>query len=199
MLDETGLSAEFVEVCPLSKRILHSDEDYLAIHPLGLTPSLITRDGELISENMAVLSYITEISGRTPKDPMQRIQLIQWLSFVAAEIHRALFTPFFDRIANEGAKAHALVLAKRRFEYLDAVLKDRAYVFGNEFSAVDAYLVTLLHAAQATPIDLSSYPNVDAYLKRHLDRPSVSSAIALELPLFKEELKRAKRRKASTS
>ena len=191
MLDEVQLPAEFIEVCPLTHRTMHDGGDYRAVHPFGTTPALRTDDGALITENVAVLSHIAEVSGRLPEGGLERARLLQWLSFVATEVHKGVFTPFFDRTANEAVRSHALVLAARRLNYLDATLEGRTYVVGDDFSVVDAYLVTLLHSAQATPVDLTLYPNVAGYLKEHLARPSVANAIALELPLFLEEQKRA--------
>ena len=189
-LDDANCSADYIEVCPLTKRTLPDDADFSAINPLGLTPTLITDDGDAITENVAILMYVSDSTSRTPSSPHERRQLLEWLGFVATEIHKGVFNPLFDPTANDAVRQYAATKSRSRLEYLDAKLDGRTYLIGDDFSVADAYLVTLLHTAQATPVDLTQYPNVNGYLERHLARPSVASAVALEMPLFLAEKKR---------
>jgi glutathione S-transferase len=77
-----------------------------------------------------------------------------------------------------------------RLAYLDAKLKDRAFLL-DRFSVAHGYLTTVLNWTRATPqIDLSMYPNVRAYLERMRARPSVASALATKMPLFHAEVAR---------
>lgn len=195
--NEFGRDAEFVEVCPYTKRTRPDDDDYLEVHSLGLIPALVTDDGVVLTENAAILLFVADASGRAPSSATGRAELQQWLGFIAAEIHKVVFAPHFDSDASEAVKTHALTKTESRLAYLDSRLASRSYLVGDEFGVADAYLVTMLHAAQVTPIDLSRYPNVAAYLARHLERPSVAAAVALELPLYVAEQKRIRKVAAS--
>ena len=76
-----------------------------------------------------------------------------------------------------------------RLAYLERELTGRSTLL-DTFSIADAYLLTMLHMAQATPLDLSRWPALHAYLHAGLARPSVRDAIAVELPLYLEEQRR---------
>lgn len=191
-LDELKLPADYVEVCPSTKRTLPAGDDYLAVNPMGLVPALVTDEGQVITENLAVLEYLAEVSGRMPEDRATRAELRQWLAFTSTELHKAVFTPFFDRSADEHARAYALKKAPQRLAVLEARLRGREVLVGSSFSVADAFLVTVLNWAQATPVDLQAYPELPAYLDRHRSRPSVAAALGLELPLYLAEKKRAK-------
>lgn len=184
VLTEASLPATFVEVCRFTKRVLPADEDYYAIHPLGVVPVLLTEDGDVISENVAVLQYLAERTGQMPATMGERAQLASWFGFIATELHKGTFYPFFDTESDDGARAYALRKAPHRFSVLERRLGDRETVLGGAFSVADAYLVTVLTWARATPIDLSPYEHISAYLERHLKRPSVAASRAAEMPLF---------------
>ena len=189
-LEDASVTADYVEVCPLTKRTLADDGDYLQVHPLGFVPAIETDDGTVLTENFAVLSHVAEVSGRLPADATQRAKLYEWLGFIGTELHKVVFAPFFDKKATDEIRAHAAKKAAHRLPYLDQKLDGRTFLVGDDFSVADAYLVTVLHWAQATPIDLGAYPNVSAYLKRHLKRPSVAAAVRHERPLFMAEQQR---------
>src|SRR5262249_25781584 len=58
-LYEAGAEARFVEVDPKAKRT-RDGADYWAINPLGLVPVIRTDDGELLTENAAILQYVAD-------------------------------------------------------------------------------------------------------------------------------------------
>ncbi len=189
-LTEVGLDATFVEVDPITKRTVVEDQDYREIHPLGLVPALRTEDGILLTESAAVLQYVAERAGHMPTDAGEAAQLRRWLSFIGTELHKMVFSFFFNRRAPEAVRQYALDTAGPRFAILQAHLRDREFLL-DAFSVADAYLITALNWAQAIPVDLSTWPAVAAYLERGLQRPSVRAAIEIELPLFLEERRRS--------
>lgn len=189
-LQELNLQADYLEICPSTKRTLPAGDDYLKINPMGLVPALVTDEGQVITENLAVLEYLAEVGGRMPEDRRARAELRQWLAFISTELHKAVFTPFFDRTANDQVRAYALSKSGARLAVLEARLEDREVLVGDHFSVADAFLVTVLNWAQATPVDLEPYPRLVAYFDRHRSRPSVAAAIGLELPLYLAEKKR---------
>src|SRR5271170_2020792 len=196
-LAEAGGSANLIEIDPITKRTLPGDGDYFAIYPLGMVPALRTDDGELLTENAAILQYVADRfpgSGLAPpaSDSIGRAKLQQWLCFIGTELHKGLMTPLLDRKALEDAKAYALRKYASRLAYLNAHLSGREFLL-DRFSVADAYLATVLGWTQATPqIDLSPYPAVKAYLDRMRGRPSVAAALGVEIPLFRAEIARQK-------
>lgn len=188
VLHEVGASFESFEVARRDKRT-RDGRDYTRIHPLGLVPALRTEDGVVISENLAVFQYLADRFPEArllPTDAAARVVALEWLAFASTELHKVVFGVLLDEAANDGARAHALQKSTPRFDHLARRLADRPYAL-SAFSAIDAYLVTILNWAQATPIELSRWPNVQAYAKRLGERPSVRRAFAEELPLYRAQ------------
>jgi glutathione S-transferase len=190
-LYEASASAHFIEVDAKTKRTVKG-EDFLAVNPLGLVPTIRTDDGEVLTENAAILQYIADrFPGLAPQAGMARSRLQQWLSFVGTELHKALFIPLFDKQMPEQAKARALEKGDSRLAYLDACLRDREFLL-DRFSVADAYLFTVLNWNIATPVDLKRWPAVQAYYERLKQRPSIAQALKEEFELYAAEQARHK-------
>jgi glutathione S-transferase len=187
-LYEADSQARFVEIDPRTKQTL-AGEDFLAINSLGLVPTIRTDDGEVLTENAAILQYIADRFPETtlaPREGMARSRLHQWLSFVGTELHKALFIPLFDPKMPEEAKARTLEKGDSRLAYLNQYLGGREFLL-DRFGVADAYLFTVLNWHIATPVKLSKWPAVQAYYDRLKQRPSVARALAEEHALYAVE------------
>jgi glutathione S-transferase len=190
---DAGAEATYIEVDPKTKRTSEGG-DFREVNPLGLVPTLRTDDGDILTENAAILQHVAEVLPRAklaPTDSKGRSRLQQWLCFIGTELHKALFMPLLDAKAPDAAKAYALEKGASRLAYLEAHLTGREFLLDG-FSVADAYLFTVLNWCQVTPIDLKKYPAVSAYATRLRERPSIAKAFAEEAKLYAEELKRHK-------
>jgi glutathione S-transferase len=190
---EADADARYVEVDPRTKRVLADDSDYHPVSPLGLVPALRTDDGEILTENAAILQYVADrLPGAqlAPAAGMSRSRLQQWLCFIGTELHKGLFMPLLDRKASDDFKTYVLAKGRSRLAYLNSCLEGRDFLL-DRFSVADAYLATVLNWSQATPmIDFGDYPAIKAYLARMRARPSIARAMAEETELFKAEIAR---------
>jgi glutathione S-transferase len=187
-LYEAGAEAEFTRVDTNTKRVADGS-DFRAVNAMGQVPVLRTDDGELLTENPAVLQYVADRypqSGLAPQGGFERYGLQQWLNFITSELHKVVFIPLLDATAPEGAKAFAREKAGPRLAYLNDYLEDKDYLL-DRFTVADAYLVTVLNWAKFSGIDLAEYPAIDAYVRRLHQRPSVARAFAEELDIYKGE------------
>jgi glutathione S-transferase len=192
-LYEAGADARFIQVDGKTKRT-REGSDYLAINPLGLVPALRTDEGEVLTENAAILQYVAgrfPDAGLAPPAGMERARLQQWLSFIGTELHKAFFVPQLDRKAPDAVKTYALEKGESRVAYLDKYLAGRDYLL-ERFSIADAYLFTVLNWSIATPVDLARWPAVKGYYTRMRERPSIAKALAEERALYAEEQARQK-------
>jgi glutathione S-transferase len=190
-LYEARASATFVEVDTHTKRTAGGD-DYLRVHPIGLVPVLDSGDGTLLFENAAILQYVADRfpeARLAPADPMGRVRLGQWLSFISAELHRGLFAPLLDPEAPEAVKAYIVARGASRLDYLNAHLSGREFLL-DAFSVADAYLATILGWSVVTTVDLKKWPAVRAYLERMRQRPSIARALEEEMPMYIAEQSR---------
>jgi glutathione S-transferase len=190
-LYEAGAEAQFVEVDSKTKRT-SDGRDFRDLHPLGLVPVLELGDGDLLTENAAILQHVAELFPRAelaPKDSIGRARLQQMLCFVGTELHKGLFGTLLDAKAPEGAKAYALSKAESRLSWLAGKLEGRAYLL-ERFSVADGYLFTVLNWARVTPVDLKPWSAITSYAARMGERPAVARAFGEELTLYKAELAR---------
>jgi glutathione S-transferase len=188
---EAGAEATFVEVDPKTKRTLDG-ADFRQINPLGLVPTIVMDDGNILTENAAILQYLAERfpdAHLAPDDALGRARLRQWLSYVGTELHKALYVPLLTKDAPEGAKTFALSRAQSRLGHLAAHLEGRPYLL-DAFSVADAYLFAVLNWSSVTPVDLSPWSAIGAYRARLLDRKGVARATAEERTLYGQELAR---------
>ncbi|MGC1559913.1 MAG: glutathione binding-like protein [Bradyrhizobium sp.] len=195
-LYETGANVNFLEVDSRTKVVQNDGSNYREVSPLALVPTLRTDDGQLLTENAAVLQYVGDRfpqAGIATGPGIERTRLHQWLCFVGTELHKGTFSTLLDRKAPAEVKAYILGKATPRFDYLDNYLKGRQFLLGH-FSVADAYLVTALSWSQYVPqIELANWPNVQAYYERLRARPSVARAMAEEFELYKAEVARHKK------
>ena len=141
-LYESGDAARFHEVDGKTKRLVADDSDYLAVYSLGMVPSLRTDDGQLLTENAAILQYVADRSpqsGLAPTDAIGRTRLHQWLCFIGTELHKALFVPLLDKKSPAEMKAYVLAKNLSRLNYLNAHLTGREFLLDG-FTVADAYL-----------------------------------------------------------
>jgi glutathione S-transferase len=183
---EAGIDARFHQVVLSTKR-LTSGEDYLAYNPKGQVPALKTPDGTILTEGPAVLQFIADSAPASglapPAGSIARYTLQQWLNYIATEVHKAVFYAMFNPATPPEAKAFARdQLLPVRYRFLSEHLKDRPFVLDG-FTVADAYLVTTLNWAAPAGVDLASWPVLDAYRNRLLERPSVARAVSEELAL----------------
>jgi len=187
-LYEAGAEAAFTRVDTKTKRVADGS-DFFAVNAMGQVPVLRTDDGELLTENPAVLQYVADRyprSGLAPQGGFERYGLQQWLNFITSELHKVVFIPLLDPKAPEGAKSFAREKAGPRLAYLNDYLEDKDFLL-DRFTVADAYLVTVLNWTKFSGIDLASYPAIDAYVRRLQQRPSVARAFADELDIYKAE------------
>ena len=194
-LYEAGGNAAFIEVDSKTKKVVRDGSDFLPVNPLGLVPALRTDDGQILTENAAILQYVADRfpdAHLAPKSGAERSRLQQWLCFIGTELHKGLFVPLLDRKAPADVHAYTLKKYLSRLEHLNRYLEGREFVL-DTFSVADGYLATVLNWSMATPmIDFKAYPAVTAYLERMRTRPSIARAMAEEFELYKAELARQK-------
>jgi glutathione S-transferase len=182
---EAGADVQFVQVDDKTKRTSEG-ADYFAVSALGLVPALALDDGQLLTENAAILQYIATHfpeAKLAPTDALGRSRVQQWLSFVGTELHKALYVPLLDPKAPDGAKVYALSKAGSRLTWLASKLQGSEFALGS-FSVVDAYLFTILNWSMAAPVDLKPWSAITSYQARVLARPAVARAFEEERALY---------------
>jgi glutathione S-transferase len=194
-LYEAGADATYFEVDPKTKRVQQDGSDFYAVNSLGLVPTLRTDDGEVLTENAAILQYVADRfsdAGIASGQGFERSRLHQWLCFIGTELHKGLFVPLLGKTVPAEMKAYTLEKGLSRLDYLNKYLDGREFLL-DHFSVADAYLVTVINWTMATPpIELAKWPAIKAYYDHTMKRPSVVKAVAEEFTLYRAEIARHK-------
>ncbi|HYA19585.1 MAG TPA: glutathione transferase GstA [Burkholderiales bacterium] len=182
VLREAGYKFELEKV-NLSAMKTASGEDFWKVNPKGYVPALKLDDGQILSEAAVILQYLADQkpnSGLAPKaGTMERYRLMEWLNFIASEIHKSVGAFFHPQKAPEW-KEKQLALVGKRFDYLESALDGKKYLTGDNFSVADAYLFTVLSWTRYHKIDISKWPKLKDYLASIIDRPAVRESMKAE-------------------
>ena len=169
-------------------------EEYLRINPQGAVPAIV--DGEIVvTQNIAVQSYIdakypdATIFGdnvfNNNDSPAKRAELLHWLGYVNADVHKA-FAPLFganslvaDKSAQKDLKEHAKNNIISLLKFANTQLSKQDYLTGNK-STADIYLYVMLRWSKDFKLDLSAYENFNAFIKRIEEDAGVTEVIRQE-------------------
>ena len=154
--------------------------DYLAINPKGYVPALELDDGEVLTENAVVLQYLADLKPQARLAPangtLARVRLQEALNYVATEIHRG-YSPLFSPATPAQVREEASASLRKRYALIDKQLAGRTYLFGDEFTAADAYLFVVTRWAAIVKLDLSDHANLQAFQQTVAARPAVKAAM----------------------
>ena len=174
-LHEAGLKFDHEKV-DLKAKTTESGGDFTEINPKGYVPALEVADGVVLTENIAILSWIADQKASlAPAGDMGRYWLLEMLAFISTEIHKS-FKPFFSG-AGDDEKAKAKAAIEKRFGQI-ADMMEGDYLFGDSVSVADAYLFVMLLWAKKNAIDLPA--DLAAFHERMMARDAVQTAMKHE-------------------
>ena len=179
---ELGISFDLKKVNTKDKSV-EGGGDYWKVNPRGYVPALELDNGKTLTEGPAIVQYLADQkpeSGLAPKaGTFERYQLQEWLNFLTSEIHKQ-FSPLFKPNTPEDYKPVAKENLASRFDWLDKQLAGKDYLMGKQFTVADAYAFVLLNWTKFQSIDLSKWPNLQAFQARVGARPKVQEALQAE-------------------
>ncbi len=174
-LHEAGLTFDPVRVDLATKRT-EDGGDYTKINPKGYVPALVLDDGQVLTENIAILSWVADRApALAPDGELGRIRLIELLAFIATELHKPFVRSFFP--TSDADKEAAEGMIRRRLAFV-AERMPGDFLFGDEVSAADAYLYVMLRWARMQGLDLPQ--PLAAFVERMNARPAVRQALQHE-------------------
>ncbi|HEY8077785.1 MAG TPA: glutathione transferase GstA [Labilithrix sp.] len=181
-LREAGVAFDLEQVDLETKRT-KTGRDYWTVNAKGYVPALQLDSGEVLTENVAVLPYVADMRATRrlapPYGTLARTRFTEWLGFVSTEIHKT-YAPLFDPHMPDEAKQAAKDKLAKRLAYVDAQLAENAFVTGNDFTVVDAYLFTVTRWASKVGVDLAPFQALRKYMDRIGARPAVKAALDAE-------------------
>jgi glutathione S-transferase len=174
-MHEAELEFDRVRVDLRAKRT-EDGRDFNEINPKGYVPALVLDDGQLLTENVAILCWVADRAPQlAPGGELGRIRLIEMLAFIATELHKPFVRTFFP--TSDAEKKAAEGILARRLGFIAARLRGD-YLFGSGFTVADAYLYVMLRWGQAKKLELPEA--LPAFFDRVEARPAVQLALQHE-------------------
>lgn len=171
--------------------------DYLCVNPRGRVPTLVLESGQVVTETIAILTYVAHRYPEAQLLPFQDLghlarafELMSWFASGAhvsiAQIWRG------DRFTDEEPVKAALRVsglnnALKAFDELEAICQAERgdWILGDQFSVLDPYALVFWRWARRLEADTAAYPAWSEKSARALAHPAVKAAIARETaPLY---------------
>jgi glutathione S-transferase len=157
--------------------------DFTKVNPKGYVPTLQLDDGQVLTEVQVILQYVADKKPEANLLPkpgtMERYRALEWLNFIATELHKG-FAPLFNDKMPDEAKQFFKDKLGQRYDFLTQRLEGQQFLLGAQFSVADAYLFTVSSWAGHVGVDLGKYAPLKAYLERVGARPAVQKALKAE-------------------
>jgi glutathione S-transferase len=176
---------------PYKTRLLEQGDqdkpDYRALQPFGQVP-ILEEDGRMMFESGAIVLYIGErCEALLPKDAGARARAMQWLIAALNSIEPHLMNVavidlfYSDQEWARLRRPGAVQFARHRLSCLANALGDKPYLDGDQFTAGDLMMTTVLRILP----ELLTDPRLVAYLGRCTSRPAFKRALEAQIGDFR--------------
>lgn len=185
VLREAGAPFDLVKV-DLVTKTLADGSDFRAINPKGQVPTLALDDGTILTEGAVIVQYIADQAPDSgllpPVGSLERYRVQEWLNHIGSELHKGMVPlfPMFREITPESYRDFAWKILSGKFAVVDQQLSGKSHLTGDAFTVADAYLFVVLSWLPRMGLDLSPWPNLEAFSARVAARPAVQAALAAE-------------------
>ncbi len=184
-LNLKGLEYESIPVHLVKDGGEQHKPEYKALNPQGLVPALLTEDGDVINQSMAIMEYLESKYVQTPilpKDELQQAQCRAMAQMIVSDIHplnnlRVLkyLKQDWDQIQVDQWYAHWI---HEGFTALEKMLEGSKLSFMNEMypCVSDICLVAQVYNANRFNVPLDDYPKLLEINEKCLELPAFMNA-----------------------
>ena len=151
-----------------------------AVHALGKSP-VIEEDGLKVIESGAIVDYLIRRHGAgrlQPTQPSSEFEAYnQWLHYAEGSAMLPLMLRLYvSRLGEAGAPLAPRIDSelKNHLGYVNSALQGRDWLVGNDLSGADIQMSFVGEASRGLR---SSYPHMDAWVKRFQQRPAYRRAL----------------------
>jgi glutathione S-transferase len=160
----------------LRTKMTESGRQLAEIAGKSYVPVLVLDDDEVLTENIAILDWIAgRYASLATPGSLGRTRLLEMLTFISTEIHRA-FKPFWHS-STAADRERAGRTVTDQLQYIASRL-DADYIFGAAPTVADFYLFVMLLWAQR--FDVTVPATLVTFRERLAARPSVREAMRRE-------------------
>jgi glutathione S-transferase len=173
-LEELGVTYEHLPMPTTEAK----SSAHLKLNPNGHVP-VLEDDGVVVWESMAINLYLADKYGKNslwPSDPAGRADAYKWSFWAITEVEPHLLTLLRNRVMappearDEKAALAAIESLKAPMNALEESLKGKEFLLGKNFTIADLNVAAVMSWMPLMKLDLSSTPNVQAWLQKCLGR-----------------------------
>lgn len=147
----------------------HKKPEFLKLNPFGQVP-VLDDGGVIVSDSNAILVYVAKKLGKTewlPDDPQGAAAVQRWLSVAAGELHRGPARARLKVLFKLPDDAVELIKnAHTVLKLIDDALNGREWLVGSRPTIADVALYSYIFSAPEGNVDLSTYTNINAWMRR---------------------------------
>ncbi len=191
-LNVKGLEYETVPISLAPGESEHRKDAYRTINPQMLVPFL--QDGDVaVGQSMAIVEYLEEVYPDVrllPSEDPLRSQVRAFCNMVACDIHPLLnlrvlnyIKTEFDADPTADWYAHWI---HEGFKAAETLCSDGPFVFGDEVTLADAFLVPQMYNARRFKVPLEDYPKLVAAVEYCNKLPEFKAAEPESQPDYKK-------------
>jgi glutathione S-transferase len=157
-------------------------EAYQKINPHGRVPALRLDDGEVITENTAILPYLGKRFGQWPGDGVTEARALSTIGFFASSVHAAhahvgrpeRYTA--DQAAFPGIKEAGLKTFHGYLKEIDGMYAGKQWLAG-KYSVLDPYAFVFYTWGVRRELPMGEMKNYTAFKNRMLERAAVQRVV----------------------
>jgi glutathione S-transferase len=161
--------------------------EFLKINPNGVVPTIV-HEGTAIGESTAITMYLGETFGVEkklyPTAGVQRAQAMMWIAWANVTLGEAVgrlmrnASEWFPKDQqNEKAAEAARSDLQKRLKVLDDAVANKPFLLG-EYTLADTHTNSIVDWLRMSKIDMSAYPNVNAWSQRCAARPAYAKVMS---------------------
>jgi glutathione S-transferase len=180
LMEELGLPYEIKRYQRLETRL--APPELAKIHPLGKSP-VITDGGKCVYESGAIIDYVIRRHGKGKLQPDPATPAYDdyqmWLHYAeGSAMLPMMLNLYVSRLGDGGQPLHARIESEiaNHLGYIDAHLKGKQFLLGDQFSGAD---INMSFVAEIAGIfgKRAAFPNFDAWIRRLHERPAYKAAL----------------------
>ena len=173
LFHELSIDYEFIEV---DEKNVKSDEKILKINPLGRVPMVKLPDGKFLIESLAIVYHLLKRENHLlPSTETEMNEFHQIMAFMSSSFYPIILLFYHPDHYVSDKNSEDLITKSQNIlhRYLNFIEdKIGEFVIGNELSAADFYLFTLLFWLEEDDF-LENYPKIQSFYNKMLENQTI--------------------------
>ena len=173
LFHELSIDYEFIEV---DEKNVKSDEKILKINPLGRVPMVKLPDGKFLIESLAIVYHLLKRENHLlPSTETEMNEFHQIMAFMSSSFYPIILLFYHPDHYVSDKNSEDLITKSQNIlhRYLNFIEdKIGQFVIGNELSAADFYLFTLLFWLEEDHF-LENYPKIQSFYNKMLENQTI--------------------------